>query len=399
MRVPVLFLTMALALTLSSCKSTGNAGASAKVYSGDQVPAASDSYNETILIGRSSPANDLVVFQLSIPAVPQEETPGEAAVQVVKKTPVQIQATGRLASTRNKHGRFYVAYESGKIVAIDEKTAAVVYDTTVAGGPIFDVEIDTEATAFVSFKTVPTIKKIDLRTGNILATIDIAAAGLAGATGLAPRRMMLAGETLYVGVDQIQQDKPVGGYLALVDRNGGAVRKTFDLSSPNRKALALLLPLVRDPFTNHLVIGAKGLRPANTGLTIRFDLTAEKVTEQIRPGTFNGLWSYSQAARKRIVLDHTSTPVSSTHVMQSTIAQDGSMTEDPEAVLDLFEETDNFSINRDGRLGMLPNRCPSGFCVVGKGVNFIDIRAGAKLPKLMSDAIGFDPDFAVFAGM
>jgi hypothetical protein len=328
------------------------------------------------------------------------------AIQRLGSDPVRIEvpvgSSGRFVHGTSRAGLFFALFSDGLVATIDGRSGEVVSEVAVEGVNPFAVEVRSPTEAFVSFRGSPDIVELDPSTGEVLATIDVAAAGV---SDVGARHMLVVGDELYVAASLGTQLSPRGTHLAVIDLGTGAVVRRADLvwtdpvSGATQPALNPDLPLVLDERRGRLFVGAKGKRPSNTGMTLKVDLDSLATASDRNDlsSTFNGHQVISQRFEVVLALEHTSTPVASTHVSRRIIEADGRVVdEDRPTLLDLFEETDALSINGDGTVAMIANSCPVGFCTEGIGVNFIDVGAAAMLPKLTDDQIGFSPVDSVF---
>lgn len=291
-------------------------------------------------------------------------------------------------------------------VGINGASAAIDSDIKTTEGAIADVAVESADEAYISFVDKPTIQKIKIATGEVLQTIriEVPTSLKSGA-----RKLLILDSRLFasisVGNFTTRASNPVTGYLAVIDRVQGAVEKLIELKSTppqtNREVLCQApdLPLVQDQIRNHLIIACKGDRGANkTGSTVRVNLSNFELTNDPLeiPSTFNGHRLHSKRFMRQYELQHTSTPTSSTHVIPYSMDASGARKGLGRALFDLFDESDEVSMNADETLGMMANACLSGFCFKGKGITFFKIEDGQLLPKLKSDLIGFDPVYSVF---
>jgi hypothetical protein len=331
---------------------------------------------------------------------------GKLAIQTLGSDPVRIEVavgtSGRFVHGTSHAGQFFALFSDGLVATIDGRSGEVTSEVAVEGVDPFAIEVLSPSEAFVSFRASPTIVELDPTTGEVLATIDVAPPGVSDA---GVRHMLVVGDELYVAASLGTRLAPRGTHLAVVDLGTGAVVRRADLvwtdpvTGATQPAFNPDLPLVLDEPRGRLFVGAKGKRPSNTGMTLKVDLDSLAVTSDRNDlsSTFNGHQVISQRFEVVLALEHTSTPVASTHISRRIIEADGRVVdEDRPTLLDLFEETDALSINADGTVAMIANSCPVGFCTEGIGVNFIDVGAGAMLPKLTGDQIGFAPVDSVF---
>ncbi len=343
--------------------------------------------DETILVAGGAAGGQLAIERLG-------SEPGHIDLRVA--------TGGFFVHGTSRDGLFYALFSDGVLATIDGHQGAVTSEVTIEGDSPFAVEARSPAEVFVSFGRSPVIARVDPASGEVLASIDIAPEGV---TDIAARHMLLVGDELYVAASLGSRLAPRGTHMAVVDVATGAVVRRADLvwedpdSGAARPALNPDLPLVLDEPRHRLFVGAKGKRPSNTGLTLKVDLESLAVDSDRTDlsSTFNGHQVISQRLERVVALEHTSTPVSSTHVALRSIDPDGHVVAESGAtILDLFEETDALSINGDETVAMLANSCPAGFCTTGIGVNFIDVANAAVLPKLTMDRIGFAPADSVF---
>jgi len=387
-RVYVALITVA-GCGLAPSNDGSGAGGKADDPGGDHPPGCSVAcdLDETILVAGSEESGRLAIERLG-------SEPGHIDLDV--------ETGGFFVDGTSRDGLFYALFSDGVLATIDGNQGTVVSEVTIEGGAPFALEARSPAELYVSFAASAVIARIDPASGEVLADIDIAPDGVAD---VAARHMLLLGDQLYVAASLGTRLAPRGTHLAVVDVVSGAVVRRADLvwqdpdSGARRPALNPDLPLVLDEPRHRLFVGAKGKRPSDTGMTLKVDLESLAVDSDPSDlsGTFNGHQVISQPFERVVALEHTSTPVASTHVALRSIEPDGRVVpHDSPTVLDLFEETDGLSINGDGTVAMLANSCPAGFCISGIGVNFIDVENAAVLPKLTRDRIGFSPVDSVF---
>jgi len=383
-----------IALITAGCglaPSNDGSGAGGKVDDpgGDHPPGCSVAcdLDETILVAGSGNSGSLAVERLG-------SDPGHLDLAVA--------TSGFFVDGTSQGGLFYALFSDGVLATIDGDTGSVMSEVAVDGQAPFAVEARSPAEVYVSFSASPVIARIDPASGEVLAHVDVAPDGV---TDIGARHMLLVGDELYVAASLGTRLAPRGTHLAVVDVASGAVVRRADLvwqdpdSGAQRPALNPDLPLVLDEPRHRLFVGAKGKRPSDTGMTLKVDLASLAVDSDRTDlsATFNGHQVISQPLDRVVALEHTSTPVASTHVALRSIDPDGHVVSDSGAtLLDLFEETDALSINAGGTLAMLANSCPAGFCIAGIGVNFIDVAGAAVLPKLTRERIGFSPVDSVF---
>jgi len=383
-----------LALAMAGCglaPSNDGDGAGGKVDDpgGDHPPGCSVAcdLDETILIAAAGEEGTLAIERLG-------SDPGHLDLSVASE--------GFFVHATSQGGLFYALFSDGVLATIDGHAGSVVSQVELDGDAPFAVEARSPDELYVSFGQSPVIARVDPASGEVLARIDIAPDGVAD---IAARHMLLVGDELYVAASLGSRLAPRGTHMAVVDVGTGAVVRRADLvwQDPDtgalRPALNPDLPLVLDEPRHRLFVGAKGKRPSNTGMTLKVDLDTLAVDSDRTDlsATFNGHQVISERFERVVALEHTSTPVASTHVALRSFDPDGHVVSDSGAtLLDLFEETDALSINGDGTVAMLANSCPAGFCTAGIGVNFIDVAGAAVLPKLTRDRIGFSPVDSVF---
>ncbi len=196
-------------------------------------------------------------------------------------------------------------------------------------------------------------------------------------------------------------------YLTTGDPKG--VSELWELNSDGTKTeRSLTLPKLNSPhFTpalhrssQTLYIPGSPKRPISIGFTAAVNLKDFTLNEHLAfsPATFNGSLAISNQLGTAIHLEHTSTPVSSTHAALRTLGTQGELIDFKEkaTIFDLFEERNDFDLNQKETLYVLPNACLVGFCTVGKGLNFVDMKSGAYLPKLFASKLGFTPHLVRF---
>ncbi|MBF0408241.1 MAG: hypothetical protein HQM10_12890 [Candidatus Riflebacteria bacterium] len=352
-----------------------------------QTPAGLEDFQECILLGGGFKPANIAIVRLGKNVVVQ---------------PISVSISANQADCKSRFGRFYILYDNGELVVVNGKSGEMESKVQTKIASPFGMEILSETEVIVSSGKDTVLRRIDSQTGEILGLAKI----VIPMKELACRHMLKIENRLYVAISCGKiNSKPEGTIFAVVDLNSNQLIQHQLLFWQNEKtgeklpAINPLLPLVFDREQNRILIGAKGVRPRNTGMTLKVDLGTFSVKSDSYDlsATFNGHRAISFSQKKVLVLEHTSTPVSSTHVMQKAINDHGDLEAiDGPAILDLFEETDDLSINGDGTLAMIANSCPTGFAISGKGLNLIDVRTGKKLPKIMSDTIGFAPEFSVF---
>jgi hypothetical protein len=286
-------------------------------------------------------------------------------------------------------GVFYALLDSGKLVAIDAKTAKVVRTLAVGESPQ-DVAWLDDATIAVS--TGSRVDTFELASGTRTASLELAA--LRNGTGTVVTRRMLAIEgRLFIQVARTRADgKPENGALAVIE--GGELVTTIELDGLNPD-----FDLVHDPRRGMLYVTCAGVRPSNTGVMVRIDLATLAVHDRIPAQSgWQGIVQFGEPYETLFVIYHTSTPTTSTHLFARPVAEDGTLGESHGGtIVDAFDGLDALAMNDSGTLVALANHCAAGFCIGGAGVSFIDAATQQKQPKLMAAQLGFEPVIVEFA--
>jgi hypothetical protein len=143
------------------------------------------------------------------------------------------------------------------------------------------------------------------------------------------------------------------------------------------------------------MVPARGKRPENKGVNVGIDLKTKKIVGRYIPSTFNGLQSFSTIYRTKIILDHTSTPMPSTHIVGFRMLENGREDFIGPTLTDLFEETNEWSLTSDETLGILTGSCKGGgFCLDTQGLSLIDMTRLQLVDLVKPDKIGSVPNFS-----
>lgn len=365
---------------VESLRAAAGATTFAPVPGGFSLPG----FEETILVASSSAPPELAVVRVGTTT---------SAVHV------ELTDDARIRDTRSRFGKFFLLLSNGALVTIDGSDGSVLSHADLDVTDPYALEVVSDSEAFVTSKTSGTITRINVHTGATLSTLEVTATD---GVALGGRHPLQVGERLYVALSRGEPSQ--GTELAVIDTSTDQVLDHTEIywtseTGEIRRPLNPDFPLVLDAPRHRLFVGARGRRPSNTGMTLKVDLESLEVDSDPTDlsATFNGHLAISQSQQKVFRLEHTSTPVSSTHVAVWNLLPDGELEPAPgPTLLDLFEVSDELSFNDDGTLAILPNSCPVGFCTTGKGVNFIDVATGENLPKLTDAHIGFAPSFAVY---
>ncbi|RYZ57487.1 MAG: hypothetical protein EOP07_09780 [Proteobacteria bacterium] len=166
---------------------------------------------------------------------------------------------------------------------------------------------------------------------------------------------------------------------------------TPDLHSP-------LLSVSWDAKNNFVYLSGSPIRPRSLGAFVTVDLQRMAIKEFGSPATFSGARFALNKLSRFIEIQHTSTPVSSTHVMMSDIQGNASMKPvgSHGTMYDLFETNDNLQFNDSETLSVMSSACLTGFCAAGKGLIFYDLKNDKRLPNLTLEFLGFQPHGAYF---
>jgi hypothetical protein len=388
--VGMLFASLAPALALGAAGCSGDApesGAASSNVTAAAEPVAYSlpGFDETLLA--AADGGEMVIFR---------------AGETSSRTAVDRPLDGFPVAGRSFGGSFYVLGGGGELAVIDPARASVVRSvaTGVTGGA--DVEVESDAVAYVTSRDDGVLRKIDPSTGEVLAALDLSGGGTA-----ALGTVLRVRDRLFVQVQRFDQDDaPVAGAVAVVDAARMApvavvALEAPDPSAPGETAVGINPggPMVYDEANDRVFVAATGERPANTGMLFRLDPSAPALEPWVLPANsgFQGPVALGTPGRDMFVSYHTSTPVASTHLFRYELDADGRPAESQAgSLLDAFEEVTAFPANAARTLFALGVSCPAGFCIGGAGVSFVSARDGAVLPRLPAADLGLKPAFLLF---
>jgi len=369
-----------LAATVSACSSTP---AQDDAESADKVSATEEfrlpGFDETILTA--------------------EET-GKVAVMHVgnswSKKDVQTSHDRLPTIARSHDGKFHLLYGDA-LVIVNPTSGAVDRTMPLTVSDAADFEFS-DKTIYLSDAKTAKVVAIDANTGAERASIDLAALRREGGS-VEPHRLLAVGNRLFVQVARSNAaHRKDQGAVAVIDTTKNTVEKTIELSFDNRSGLEPDLPMVLDTKRNQVFVTALGDRPRDTGMLFRInvaDLTIHDVKKA--ESGFQGAISFREPFSDFFMIYHTSTPTTSTHLFTGSVDNAGKLDVPAQKTLvDAFDGLDAMDINQRGTLVALANICATGFCIKGAGVNFVDAKSKAVLPKLLAAQIGFEPEMVVF---
>lgn len=290
-------------------------------------------------------------------------------------------------------GKFYALYRDGSLAIIDIATKKL--EKKIELGDARDIAFVDDETIYVSQRTA--VAKFSLATGAQIGVIDLAQAN--GSL----RRMTLVGDRLYVQVARVTASmRPDRSAVAVVDTRNSVIETIVELQSPEGlTGIEPDLDMVHDAQRGQLYVTALGQRPSNTGGLFRIDTRAQppRLLDGKRAESgFQGIALLAAPWEKAFIIYHTSTPTTSSHLFDFTVAADGTLTSiDGPALVDTFDGLDALAMNAGGTLVAMANTCITGFCVRGAGIAFVDVETSEVLPKLLKDKIGFEPSVVQFA--
>jgi hypothetical protein len=369
-----------LAATVSACSSTP---AQDDAESADKVSATEEfrlpGFDETILTA--------------------EET-GKVAVMHVgnswSKKDVQTSHDRLPTIARSHDGKFHLLYGDA-LVIVNPTSGAVDRTMPLTVSDAADFEFS-DKTIYLSDAKTAKVVAIDANTGAERASIDLAALRREGGS-VEPHRLLAVGNRLFVQVARSNAaHRKDQGAVAVIDTTKNTVEKTIELSFDNRSGLEPDLPMALDTKRNQVFVTALGDRPRDTGMLFRVnvaDLTIHDVKKA--ESGFQGAISFREPFSDFFMIYHTSTPTTSTHLFTGSVDNAGKLDVPAQKTLvDAFDGLDAMDINQRGTLVALANICATGFCIKGAGVNFVDAKSKAVLPKLLAAQIGFEPEMVVF---
>jgi hypothetical protein len=297
---------------------------------------------------------------------------------------------------RSHDGKFHLLY--GDALVIVNPTSGAVDRTmplTVSGAADFEFS---DKTIYLSDPKNAKVVALDANTGAARAAIDLTALRREGGS-VEPHRLLAVGKFLFVQVARRNAaHRKDQGAVAVIDTSKNTVEKTIELAFGNLSGLEPDLPMVLDTKRNQVFVTAQGDRPRDTGMLFRID-AAQLTIHDVKKAEsgFQGAISFRQPFSDFFMIYHTSTPTTSTHLFTGSVSNDGKLDVPPQKTLvDAFDGLDAMDINQRGTLVALANVCAAGFCIKGAGVNFVDAKTKAVLPKLLAAQIGFEPEMVVF---
>jgi hypothetical protein len=300
-------------------------------------------------------------------------------------------------SGRTRDGVVFVLATDGTVAAVDPESAAVTRAVPTAIDYAFDLEIVDAHTAVITSAVDGVLRKVDLRTGETLAHLDLDE--VAGASALGS--LTVQDGVLYVQVQRTRGRNQSRGAVALVRPADLHVMKLVELEVEDPAAPGALLHGLQPSGAfvadgNYLYVTAKGDRPRNTGLLLRLDVARGALDPWVlrAQAGFQGPLALGPGGESFGVY-HTSTPVASSHLFRTALAAAPPRLEG-EALLDAFEEVTELPASRDRSVFALPISCPVGFCVGGAGITFVTTKDGVVHPRLSAEALGGKPEFVLF---
>lgn len=303
------------------------------------------------------------------------------------------------------HGqKFFLVYEDAKtLVRVDPAKASIDKTVRLPVNAPADIELIDGEHGWVSSKTEGRVAKVDLTSGAELATIDLGASRVGDGT-IQPRRLKVLGDRLFVQIARATANGRVAqGAVAVIDVKTDRLEEVVELEGRDASSGSDIsgfepdLPFIFDAKRNRLLVTATGNRPSNTGLLARLNPQTLTIDTVERSRTFQGAVAFDHSFDRMFLVEHTSTPVTSSHLIPIDVDEDGNLHPVQGApLIDAFDGTDAIAMNPSGTLLAMANSCLLGFCFDGAGVSFVDARTREVLPKLMSDAIGFEPILVEF---
>lgn len=344
-----------------SCKTTKTASAS-KADGGfpPEGPMVLPGGPETVLV--YNPEGDWALVHIKEPlekiVVPQIEVEGKFAT-----------LSGMVSS---KGGKFYVA-SLGKLNIIDAKTGAIEQKLDAPGAK--GVAVDSKDTGYL-FSDQEVIEFNTL-------------------TGKIGRKLGVSGESWTLTDTQILlADRET---LTVINRESFQTVGTVSLGDPN--FYSPILNVSYRTKTGEVVITGSPQRPRNVGCYVTVNVRTMERSDCAMANTFGGSRYFLNKTDRLIVLQHTSTPVSSTHAMYYAFGANGEkeVIGDHGTMFDLFEEDNNMQFNADETIVNMSSECFTGFCKPGKGIILYDLKNDKRLPNITDDFLGFVPKAAYFA--
>jgi prepilin-type processing-associated H-X9-DG protein len=314
------------------------------------------------------------------------------------------------SAMRRHGGRFHLLYADGTLLVIDPGPGPaqepVAQPAKLPVTKPYDLEFVTDSVVYLALAKEAKVVKVDLESRTILSTIALGSYHAAGEK-VEPHRLLLVGQHLFVQLHRTKSStgREAQGAMAVVDAAQDAVIKVLDLTGfdPVRSqvipAINPDLPMVFDALRNKVLVTARGIPNADTGMIVRIDaasLELDPYSERAQAG-YQGAIAGRSPLSRLFVIYHTHTPVYSSHLFYFDVADDGAMTLGPgRTLVDAFDGRDQVHVNDAGTLAVMVNTCKYTFCMDGAGLNFVDAARGTILPKLRAEVIGFEPSWMLF---
>lgn len=334
------------------------------------------------------------------------------------KIPVAIEFPKGRRHLRSAGKKFYVIYEKGPVFIIDGATGKLIrkfeWETKKE---ILDFAILNDEEAFISKEGSTAVDKISLTDGKVIESIQL---GEENASMEAHANTLFIHDgKLFAAVSRMEMqffNRPVpeGGlvYLNVVDIDSSKVIKKIDLAhvdAETKKTSRVAGPIFKPAYeknSNSLLIPGAAIRNPFDGFghwVYRLDLKTLTLSPKdvLEAKTFAGAIVISNKYSTGIWLEHTSTPVSSTHFHVKKINPDGTFGSLPSTpgmgTIDIWEIRDGMTLNQDESLAAL-NSADNMTGDAYRGIRFADMRTGLTkgLPILPESTYGFYASQVIF---
>lgn len=345
------------------------------------------SFNETLLVGDSSGNHALLKVGANLKSIKIKSK--------IKPLPISVHSYNE---------KFYLLYSNSKFMVLDPESGLVEKTLDLPVKDPSDFAFASDGQIYVSTKKSSKILKVDLNSLAEVASIDLEKLRL-GKGKIELHQMLLIGENLFVQVARFKSRfEHQQATLAVIDTTTNQLRKTIELAAKDPQISKTLqgmnpeFPMIYDSRRKMILLTLKtGEIPLNMGMIIRIDPNTLEIFDfkQAITGT-QGIIAFQEPFSKLFIIYHTSTPVTSSHLLVDLVDDAGSLQRVEGALIDNFDGLNALAINSAGTLVAMANTCITGVCVNGAGISLVEVATHKILPKLKSDFIGFQPSLVYF---
>lgn len=286
---------------------------------------------------------------------------------------------GSYTAVSSKFGKFYIL--SGSQISILDAASGRVDRTIQVSAGAIGLVIDSPSLAYLYSENE--LRKVNLDNGAELQKVSVPVE----AFSMNDQYLFAAGNARASIIDKASLTIIQTIKLEGIDESGNQAT----LLSP-------VLSISYQNINNLLVIAGSPKRPYATGHFAEIDLNNKTLKGIFASGTFSGSRYALNKTNRLVILEHTNTPVDSTHAMLFDIRADGAYAEvgTHGTMFDMFEEDNRMEFSDDESLAIMANGCFQFCGPINKGIIVYDLKEDKRLPNITEDFLGFLPNEAYF---